>query len=157
MKKEKKDKDFVKSPYFEGGRHAIEAFVKKELKYPDAARQAGIEGTVTVRYTVDYKGHVTQAQIVGGLGYGCDEEALRIVKLMKFTVPEDGKIKSRYSRKLHIHFRLNTPAKPVQAQEPQGPPVIQYTVSPPRQSPGKPKSSPSIQYTITFSTREQKK
>lgn len=106
MKKERKDKDFVKSAYFEGGKAALEAYVKKELRYPKEALAAKVEGTVSVRYTVDYKGKVTEAAIISGLGHGCDEEALRIVRNMIFRVPEDGKIKSKYSRKLHIHFRL---------------------------------------------------
>ena len=106
MKKEKKDKDFIKSAYYEGGKAALEAFVKKELRYPKEALEAKTEGTVSVRYTVDYKGNVTEANVISGIGHGCDEEALRIVRSLKFKIPNDGKIKSKYSRKLHIHFRL---------------------------------------------------
>ena len=106
MKKERKDKDFIKSAYFEGGRAAIDAFVKKELRYPKEALAAKVEGRVSVQYTVDYKGKVTEVHLISGIGHGCDEEALRIVKLMQFKVPEQGKIKSKYSRKLHIHFTL---------------------------------------------------
>jgi protein TonB len=112
MKKERKDKDFVKSAYFEGGRSAIDAFVKKELKYPKEALAAKVEGRVSVRYTVDHKGKVTQANMISGIGHGCDEEALRIIRLMQFKVPPDGKIKSKYTRTLHIHFRL--PGSPAQ-------------------------------------------
>jgi TonB family protein len=106
MKKEKKDKDFIKSAYFEGGRSAIDAFIKQELRYPKEALQGKIEGTVSVQYTVDFKGNVIEAKVISGIGHGCDEEAIRVVKLMKFKVPEDGKVKSKYSNKLHIHFRL---------------------------------------------------
>ena len=112
MKKEKKDKDFIKSAYYEGGRAAMDAFVKKELRYPKEALASKTEGTVSVRYTVDYKGNVTEANVISGIGHGCDEEALRIVRSMKFKLPNDGKIKSKYTRKLHIHFRLpGSPAK----------------------------------------------
>jgi hypothetical protein len=38
-------------------------------------------------YTVDYKGKVTEAGIIAGIGHGCDEEALRIVRSMQFKVP----------------------------------------------------------------------
>jgi TonB family protein len=106
MKKEKKDKDFLKSAYFEGGKSALEAFVTKELRYPKEALAAKAEGTVSIRYTVDYKGKVIEANVISGVGHGCDEEALRIVKSLVFKVPDQGKIKSKYSRKLHIHFRL---------------------------------------------------
>jgi TonB family protein len=106
MKKARKDKDFIKAPYLEGGKAALEAFVKKELRYPKEALAAKIEGTVSLRYTVDYKGNVTEANVISPLGHGCDEEALRIVKSLKFKVPNDGKITSKFTRKLHIHFRL---------------------------------------------------
>ena len=111
MKKERKDKDFVKSPYYAGGKSALEAFVKKELRYPKEALAAKVEGTVSVRYTVDYKGKIMDAHVISGIGHGCDEEALRIVNNLQFKVPNDGKIKSKYTRKLHIHFRL--PGSPV--------------------------------------------
>lgn len=114
MKKSRKDKDFVKSPYFEGGRTAMDTYVKNELRYPKEALAAKVEGRVSLRYTVDYKGKVTDAHVISGIGHGCDEEALRIVRSFSFKVPEDGKIKSKYSRKVHIHFRLpGSPAKPV--------------------------------------------
>ncbi len=106
MKKERKDKDFVKSPYFEGGRSAMDAFVKKELKYPKDALANKIEGRVSLQYTVDYKGKVIETHVISGIGHGCDEEAVRLVRSLSFKVPEQGKIKSKYSRKLHIHFRL---------------------------------------------------
>lgn len=106
MKKERKDKDFVKSPYFEGGRTAMDAYVRKELRYPKEALAQKIEGRVSVQYTIDYKGKVIEARVISGIGHGCDEEAIRIVRQLPFKVPEQGKIKSKYSRKLHIHFRL---------------------------------------------------
>jgi protein TonB len=154
MKKEKKDKDFIKSPYLEGGRAALDAYVKKELRYPKEALAAKIEGRVSVRYTVDYKGHVIEANIISGIGHGCDEEALRIVRSLQFKVPEDGRIKSKYTRKLHIHFRLPgspaqlTPTKPIPAG---GGFQITYEVTPnPVRPPvpGKKKTSYDIQINL---------
>ena len=155
MKKERKDKDFVKAAYFEGGRAGIEAFVKKELRYPKEALEAKVEGTVSVRYTVDYKGKVTEANIISGIGHGCDEEALRIVRSMQFKVPDDGKIKSKYSNKLHIHFRLpgspaNLPStKKIDGIEGQMQVSYQVTVKPP--VPAKPNPAPSTSYQIQIS------
>ena len=155
MKKERKDKDFVKSAYFEGGRAAMDAFVKKELRYPKVALEKKTEGTVTLRYTVDYKGNVIDASVISGIGDGCDEEALRIVKSMKFKVPEDGKIKSKYSRKLHIHFRLPGSPPPVTTAKGKVNPSsirVQYQVtpaSPPADKKGKP-STGGYQITIQF-------
>jgi len=56
-----------------------------KLSYPDAAKAANISGTVTVEYTVDINGNTKNVSIVKGLGYGCDEEALRVIKEAKYT------------------------------------------------------------------------
>jgi len=162
MKKERKDKDFIKAPYFEGGRAGIEAFVKKELRYPKEALEAKVEGTVSVRYSVDYKGNVTEAEIISSLGHGCDEEAIRIVKSMKFRVPNDGKIKSKFSNKLHIHFRLPgspavLPATKQVAITPEGAP-LQYsysvTVSPPKPGVAAIKKTISYEFNISLPENE---
>ncbi len=161
MKKEKKGKDFIKSAYFEGGRAAIEAFVKKELLYPKDALEARVEGTVSVRYTVDYKGKVIEASVISGLGHGCDEEALRIVRKMQFRVPDDGKIKSKYSRKLHIHFRLpGSPAVlPSTKKITDGNTSLQvnYQVTPAPAPSAPPKASKTTSYQIQIQLPEPKK
>lgn len=154
MKKERKDKDFVKSAYFEGGRTAMDAYVKKEIRYPKEALEAKIEGRVTIRYTVDFKGKVIDARVVSGIGHGCDEEALRIIRTMTFKVPDDGKIKSKHSHQVNIHFRLpGSPEKPVPTKKVNSVPgqlQVQYVVTP--SAPAPPKKSPpaSTSYQITF-------
>lgn len=163
MKKERKDKDFVKAAYFEGGRAGIDAFVKKELRYPKEALAAKVEGRVSVQYVVDYKGKVTEVHLISGIGHGCDEEALRIVKLMKFKVPEDGKIKSKYSHKLHIHFRLPGSPAILPATKKTGPIVegmqINYEMTVTSSTPKKvePVKSTSYQINITLPTPEKNK
>ena len=156
MKKERKDKDFIKAAYFEGGRTALDAYVKQILRYPAEALQAKVEGTVTVRYMVDYKGKVIDATIVSGIGHGCDEEALRVVKSLVFKVPDDGKIKSKFSQKVNIHFRLpGSPqtlptTKKVNVVTPQM--QVQYTVTPTQegQKPSQPPKSSSYQISISL-------
>ena len=154
MKKERKDKDFVKAAYFEGGRHAMDAYVKKEMRYPKEALEAKIEGRVTIRYTVDFKGKVTDAKVISGIGHGCDEEALRIIRTMTFKVPEDGKIKSKFSHQVNIHFRLpGSPEVPVptkKVNEVPGQMQIQYVVTPTPAAPQKKPTTTSTSYQITF-------
>ena len=164
MKRERKDKDFIKAPYFEGGKAALEAYVKKELRYPKEALAAKVEGTVSVRYSVDYKGKVSEATIISPLGHGCDEEALRIVKSLHFKVPNDGKIKSKYSRKLHIHFRLPgspavLPATKQVAMTPAGTSFsYEYQLTPKPTKPGMtiPKKSNSYEISLPFPAKEEK-
>ena len=54
------------------------------VEYPEAARTAGVEGTVQVQLTVEPDGTVGEAFVVEGLGYGLDEEALRVVRQARF-------------------------------------------------------------------------
>ncbi len=161
MKKERKDKDFIKTAYFEGGRVALDAFVKKELRYPKEALAAKIEGTVSVQYTVDYKGKVIEARVIAGIGYGCDEEALRIVKRLLFKVPEVGKVKSKYSRKLHIHFRLpgssQVPSGTKKTLPTAGPMEIRYEITPSSKPTQVPNTAQRGSYQITISVTPPKK
>ncbi|SHK55233.1 TonB family C-terminal domain-containing protein [Reichenbachiella agariperforans] len=54
-------------------------YIKENLRYPVAAKELQIEGKVTVRFTVDSYGNVSDIVIKKGLGYGCDEEAIRLI------------------------------------------------------------------------------
>ena len=57
-------------------------YIVKNMKYPDEARKAGIEGKVIVSFTVESDGSIVGVDAVKGIGYGCDEEAVRVVKSM---------------------------------------------------------------------------
>ena len=59
--------------------------LQKKVLYPSVAVQAGIEGRVVVQFVIDNKGMVLNPSIVRGIGGGCDEEAIRVIKLAKFT------------------------------------------------------------------------
>jgi protein TonB len=67
-------------PTPEGGMQAFYDYVANEMEYPAAARRLGIEGMVFVRFVVEKDGSITDVTIVRGIGAGCDEEALRVVK-----------------------------------------------------------------------------
>lgn len=111
MSREKKDKDFVHRAYYEGGSEALKKFVSENLKYPEKARNEGIQGTVKLRFEVDYKGKVHHVKVISGIGYGCDEEAIRIASLLEYKVPKTFKLKVGFQKKLNIHFRLKKEVK----------------------------------------------
>ena len=67
-------------PEFPGGIAAFYKFVGDNMKYPSQARRMGIEGRVFVQFVVDKEGNVTEVQSVKGIGAGCDEEAVRVLK-----------------------------------------------------------------------------
>ena len=54
------------------------------IKYPTIARKANVEGRVFVRFVVDKNGDGRNAEVIRGIGAGCDEEALRVIRLAKF-------------------------------------------------------------------------
>lgn len=63
-----------------GGMGAFYKFVGKSMKYPNQARRMGIEGRVFVQFVVDKDGTLTDIKAVKGIGAGCDEEAVRVLK-----------------------------------------------------------------------------
>lgn len=95
-------------PEYPGGEAAMYKWLGKNIKYPQVAKENGIEGKVFVRFIVDQTGKVKDAQIVRGIGGGCDEEALRVVKEMPAWKPgkQRGKpVKVQFT--IPIHFQLN--------------------------------------------------
>ena len=63
-----------------GGMPAFKQFLKKNLKYPNQARRMGIEGKVFVQFIVDRDGSLNDIKVLKGIGAGCDEEAVRVLK-----------------------------------------------------------------------------
>jgi len=57
-------------------------FIYKNIDYPEVARENGVEGTVVIRFVVDEKGKVNNAEILRDIGAGCGDEALRVVEMM---------------------------------------------------------------------------
>jgi len=59
--------------------------IQKKIQYPEIAKRAGVEGKVFVRAFVDEEGNVVNAEIVKGIGGGCDEAALDAILKTKFS------------------------------------------------------------------------
>ncbi|MBT8218814.1 MAG: energy transducer TonB, partial [Bacteroidia bacterium] len=105
MKKEKKSKNFIDKPVYEGGPTVMAKFIDDNIQYPEEARKEGIKGTVIIRYTIDYKGTVIETKVVSGIGYGCDEEAQRVVGLLKFQMGKYRNMKIQFHKTIKVHFR----------------------------------------------------
>lgn len=96
------------SPQYAGGNEAMAAFLRKNLKYPRPASQAGIQGKVFVQFTVGSDGKIENAAAVKGIGFGCDEEAVRVVKMMKDWMPgKQAGVPVRVRFTLPIAFQLD--------------------------------------------------
>lgn len=149
MEKDKKKTKFVYQPEYPGGPKALTKFIYENLRYPKAAFEANIEGTVYIEYDIDYQGIVVASRVLKGLGYGCDEEAARIVKLLKFDVARNRGMHVLFHQKLRVQFK-----KPKQVAVPKPAPAqmqVSYTITPsataktPEESP---KKDSGYSYTI---------
>ena len=74
-------------PSYPKGPKSLFKFLKKHLEYPEMAIRHEIQGKVFIQFLVDKKGSLSQFEVVRGLGYGCDEEALRVAKMMPAWEP----------------------------------------------------------------------
>ena len=74
--------------YYEGGQEAMYAFIAKELKYPLLAKRNRIQGQCIVSFTLNPDGSMQGVKLVKQVGGNTGEEALRVVRLLKFKQPE---------------------------------------------------------------------
>jgi protein TonB len=83
------------------------ATLARHIRYPEIAKRAGVEGWVIVRFIVDEMGRVREAEVVRGIGAGCDEEALRALHQMEFTPGKQRGQPVAVKMSLPVTFRLN--------------------------------------------------
>jgi protein TonB len=82
--------------------------LQKKIKYPENAIRANIEGRVYVQFIVNEKGEVENPRVIRGIGGGCDEEALRVVKQAKFRPGLQRGRPVRVQFNLPVIFRLQS-------------------------------------------------
>lgn len=80
-------------PQFPEGEEEMYDFINKNLLYPKLAKENGIEGRVIVRFIVQKSGYIDKIEIIRKLGWGCDEEVLRMIQLMPKWSP--GKVNGK--------------------------------------------------------------
>lgn len=99
-------------PEFPGGVEALMDFVGKNVKYPEQAKEKEISGRVFIGFVIEKDGSVNVVKVLRGIGGGCDEEAVRVIKAMPKWTP--GKLKGqpvRVSYQIPINFKLDNPQK----------------------------------------------
>ena len=95
-------------PTFPGGDEALMSYLKEHIHYPAFARANRTEGRVIVSCIIDRTGMLTNLKIVRGIGNGCEEEALRLLRTMPKWNP--GKVKGedvRVQLNFPVNFQLN--------------------------------------------------
>ena len=94
-------------PEFPGGRSALMKYLATNIKYPPYAKEAGIQGRVFINFVVETNGAITAVKVLRGIGGGCDEEAIRVVKDMPKWKPGMQRGKPvRVSFNLPVKFTL---------------------------------------------------
>lgn len=74
-------------PSFPGGNAQIGPYLRQNLRYPEAAMNAKVEGKVFVSFIVTYEGRIQDVTVLKGYGYGLNEEAVRVVQAMPTWTP----------------------------------------------------------------------
>ena len=94
-------------PAFPGGEAKLMEYVGKNIKYPQIARETGIQGRVFIGFVVEPDGSVSNVKLLRGIGGGCDEEAMRVVKSMPKWKPGKQRGKAvRVSYQIPVYFKL---------------------------------------------------
>ncbi|MEI7661888.1 MAG: M56 family metallopeptidase [Bacteroidota bacterium] len=76
-----------KQPGYPGGEEARMKFLVENIKYPELALKNNVAGKVFVGFNVETDGSITNVKVLRGIGSGCDEEAVRVIKMMPKWIP----------------------------------------------------------------------
>lgn len=98
-------------PRYPKGDYALQDFIKENLEYPRQAQLSNLQGTVLLRFVVEPSGLVTNIGVEKPLGGGCDQEAVRILEMIKWYPGIFGDKLVRVQMKLPIHFVLDNEFK----------------------------------------------
>jgi periplasmic protein TonB len=94
-------------PTYPGGDEARIKFLQANMKYPEEAKELGVQGKVFVTFVVEVDGSITDVKVLRGIGSGCDDEAVRVVKSMPRWVPGKQRgVPVRVQFNLPINFKL---------------------------------------------------
>lgn len=110
MNDEKADEVFViveEQPSFPGGMKAFYELMGDKIRYPSMARRTQVQGRVFIEFIVEKNGVLTGIKVVKGIGAGCDEEAIRVLKTVpRFNPGKQRGVPVRVKMVLPIYFRL---------------------------------------------------
>jgi TonB family protein len=95
-------------PEFPGGKEAFAEYLSKNIEYPEQARKKGITGSVYVNFVVETDGSISGTKVQRGIGSGCDEAALKTIRLMPKWKPGMQRGKAvRVSMTVPVRFSLS--------------------------------------------------
>ncbi|MCS6973132.1 MAG: TonB family protein [Cyclobacteriaceae bacterium] len=90
-----------------GGFRAYLNYLEQHVQYPAEARQRKIEGRVVAEFVVEPNGAISQLKIIRGIGGGCDEELMRLIREGPRWIPaQQNKVAVRDTVLVQLRFRL---------------------------------------------------
>jgi protein TonB len=89
-----------------GGYETYFKFLAKELKYPSKAVRVDVQGRVFVQFIINKKGELQDLKVIKGIGYGCDEEAMRVLALTKWSAGKQRGKPVNVKMVMPIQFKL---------------------------------------------------
>lgn len=112
---ENKEEDQKSFPTFDmaepaGGKRAFKKYLEDKMVYPQEALDHKIEGRVTVQFTIETSGQISDLNVIKGIGYGCDDEVIRLIKEGPRWTPmkrDDEPVKGR----VRVRMRFTLPGK----------------------------------------------
>jgi TonB family protein len=93
-----------------GGKRAFKEYMTQNLRYPEQALNNKVEGRVTVQFTIDPTGKMSDFRVLRGLGYGCDEEVIRLIQQGPRWRPSR-KNTEAVTEKVKVRMRFSLPKK----------------------------------------------
>jgi TonB family protein len=101
-----KKKTFLHYPEYPGGKVTCQKYLSDNQVYPEEAQKNNIEGIVYLSADVNDNGQVTDIRIEKGIGYGCDEEAFRLLQGMHFGSVFNRGLRMKTRKKFRIPFKM---------------------------------------------------
>lgn len=75
------------NPEFPGGESKMYEYLREHVEYPPAAKEAGVQGKVTIKFAVMPDGSIAQISFLKKIGWNCDESAEKAIKHMPRWTP----------------------------------------------------------------------
>jgi TonB family protein len=98
--------DIYPKPVYDSKNYNFEKFVENNMKYPEAAFKQNVSGTVKLGFVVEPSGRLSNIRVEQHVGGGCNEEAVRLVKLLRWTPGIVGDMAVRCYYHLDITFKI---------------------------------------------------
>lgn len=101
------DTDHWPKPIFSSIDRNLSNFIVNNLEYPEAAKKQNISGVVKLRFVVETSGRISNIEVVEGVGGGCSEEAVRVLRLIKWYPGLKDDVAVRTTMPFELRFDLS--------------------------------------------------